>query len=186
MRASSIARSASVHLSPLLVRALLLCVAPLALSAQAIHPTPSPILAISWGTTADSVIAQAGGAGWRFVRVDDDGDFIFEGSVQGERAVAFATFGTTGLTRIMINVAAQPSPDAIYEHLADTLRAQYGLERLVSGEDRGWRAAPGIVRANAWQGILMGLRRDGWISMVFTCPESSPKLPGRGDGLARA
>ena len=43
---------------------------------------------------------------------------------------------------------------------------------------RGGRA-PGAKhgQATAWKGIMMGLRRDRRILILFTCPASTPELP---------
>ena len=173
---------------PAFVRALalLVCATPVALAAQAAHPTPEPILAVTWGTSQDSLIARATENGWHFLRVDEDGDYMFDASVKGERALAYATFGKRGLSRLVVSVAPHPEAEATFQQLSDTLRSRFGFERLASGDERGTRAAPGLVRAAAWQGILMGLRQDGWITIVFTCPETSPSVPKPSDGLARA
>ena len=173
---------------PVIARALAIvaCAMPLTIAAQSVHPTPSPIIPVSWGTSADTVIAHASEVGWHFIKVDEDGDYLFDATVAGERAVAYASFGKRGLSRLVVSVAPHPEAELTYQQLSDTLRASYGFERLASGDERGMRAAPGLLRANAWQGILMGLRQDGWITVVFTCPESSPLIPRRPDGLARA
>jgi hypothetical protein len=34
-----------------------------------------------------------------------------------------------------------------------------------------------MVAATAWKGIMMGLRRDSRILILFTCPAASPTLP---------
>ena len=145
--------------------------------AQSLHPTPAPLLPVVWGAKSDSVVAQATRAGWTFSQVDGDGDYAFQGKIGDVDAVAFASFGPNGgLTRVLISVTPHPFAPLTYRQLSDTLRSHYGFARL-GGEYDDAAPAASMHWAAAWPGILLGLRRDGWITMVFTCPESSPKLP---------
>ena len=145
--------------------------------AQVTHPTPAPLLHVSWGDAADSVIAQAGRSGWTFSHVDDDGDYAFRGSIGTVNAVAFATFSASrGLSRILISVVPHPFARVTYRQLVDTLKSQHGQARL-GGENAEDAVAPTMLAAAAWHGVLLGLRRDGYITLIFMCPESSPKLP---------
>jgi hypothetical protein len=150
--------------------------------AQSVHATPAPIIAVDWGTSPDSMIARAATSGWTFSHVDDDGDYAFRGRLGLVPAMAFATFSNTGgLTRLLVSVAPHPLAPATYRELTDTLVTYHGRARL-SDESPDLRPAPAMAAAAAWPGILTGLRRDGWIMMIFTCPESSPKLPATRSG----
>ena len=145
--------------------------------AQSAHPTPAPLLDVTWGSVADSVVAQAARSGWRFSHVDDDGDYAFQGSIGTVNAVAFATFGAShGLTRLLISVVPHPFAPATYKQLADTLKTRHGQAQL-GGDESEDALAPTMLSAAAWRGVLLGLRRDGWITLIFTCPDASPKLP---------
>jgi hypothetical protein len=147
--------------------------------AQMVHPTPAPIISVDWGTIADTVIARAGASGWTFVKIDDDGDYAFQGRIGQAPAMAFATFSITGgLTRLLVSVAPHPSAPVTYRELTDTLINYHGRARLADNDESSLaRPAPTMAAAAAWPGILTGLRRDGWIMVIFTCPEASPKLP---------
>lgn len=162
-----------------LVRSLTVaCLAlPIALGSQSVRPMPDLLLSVEWGTTADSVLARANRAGWEFQRIDDDSDYVFRTVVRGQEAVVFASFGRNGLTRLEAAFTPQPTTEFIYRQLTDTLVASYGPAALTTSDDEGLRPARGMLAAAAWPGVVMGLHRDGWISLIFTCPESSPKLP---------
>jgi hypothetical protein len=41
----------------------------------------------------------------------------------------------------------------------------------------GLRPARGLHAATAWRGVVMGLRYDQRIVLVFTCPAMTPELP---------
>lgn len=157
----------------------LLATAGIGADAQATHATPAPFIAVDWGTSPDSLIARAAASGWAYSHVDEDGDYAFRGRIGLVNAMAFATFGRSGgLIRLLVSVAPHPFAPATYRELSDTLRSHHGRAALGEDEqDAVARPAPAMAAAAAWPGILMGLRRDGWIMMVFTCPESSPKLP---------
>ena len=147
------------------------------IAAQRAHPTPSPLLAVDWGTTADSLMPKAAAAGWEFLAIDEDGDYAFHAKLDGEEALIFATFGTNGLTRLVVSVNPHAGAELTFRRLADTLQSHFGPAVLKSGEETGLRPAPSLMVATAWQGILMGLRRDLRIIIMFTCPASSPQLP---------
>jgi hypothetical protein len=149
---------------------------PMVLSSQATGAAPDLLLSVQWGTSADSVRARAADAGWVFLRIDTDSDYVFRTEVRGQEAVVFASFGNRGLTRLEAAFTPQRSGEFMYRDLVDTLRAHYGPAAFIT-DDADVRPARGIVAAAAWPGVLMGLRRDGWISLIFTCPEASPRLP---------
>jgi hypothetical protein len=156
--------------------ALALCALAPVLSGQRTHPTPAPLLAVEWGVSADSLIHTASAAGWRFMTIDEDGDYAFYGRLDGEEAFVFATFGTSGLTRLLVSVSPHAGADHTFERLADTLSAYFGPAALNSTQDE-IRPARSMIVATAWEGILMGMRRDRRILILFTCPAASPKLP---------
>lgn len=143
-------------------------------------PTPAPLLNVEWGLQADSVIQRARVAGWTFIKIDEDGDYAFHGAFDGAEAMAFASFTGDRLTSLMINVAPHPEAARTFTALLDTLATAYGPAPVNSRESREYRAAGFLRDAAAWQGILTGLRRDGWITVVFTCPEKSSRLPAGG------
>lgn len=153
------------------------------IAAQRTHPTPAPLLAVEWGTPADSLMPKAAAAGWEFLAIDEDGDYAFHGRLDGEEALVFATFGANGLTRLLVSVNPHAGAELTFRRLADTLRAHFGPAALTSGEETGVRPAPSLMVATAWQGIMMGLRRDRRIIIMFTCPASSPQLPVFNRGL---
>lgn len=169
--------------SPALVRAaatVVLCAWPLFASAQGTPAAVSPLQPAPWGSSADTVRARASDLGWTFVEVDADGDYAFRATIDGQRALVFATFGTKGLTRLLLSVDPHPTVALTYGHLADTLSHRLGPSVLSTEGGAGdLRPARSMLAATAWQGVLMGLRRDGRIIVVLTCPESSPRLPGR-------
>lgn len=154
-----------------------LCAFAPVIAAQRVHPTPAPLLAVEWGTTVDSLMPKAAAAGWEFLAIDEDGDYAFRAKLDGEEALIFATFGTNGLTRLVVSVNPHAGAELTFRHLADTLRSYFGPAALTSGEETGLRPAPSLMVATAWQGIMMGLRRDMRIIIMFTCPASSPPLP---------
>jgi hypothetical protein len=128
---------------------------------------------------------KAANAGWEFIAVDEDGDYTFRGLLgSGEPAYVFATVDSTGgLTRLLLSIAPHASAEITYYRIADTLKAHYG-DAAVTSLDEEVRPAPHMVLATAWRGILMGLRRDRRILILFTCPASSPKLPSRHSKVA--
>lgn len=168
-----------------LVTAVLFSVAPAALLAQqAASPRAesrnAPLFGVPWGVSVDSLHARAEALGWRFVQVDGDGDYVFRARIDGEDAMVFATFGPTGLTRLLVSVTPHPAAPVTYEHVADTLRHHFGPAVLSSHDGKTpTPPASAMLQASAWHGVLMGLRRDGRIILVLTCPETSPKLPAR-------
>ena len=169
---------AATRTSSLVTSLALACMAtPIALASQSTRPMPDLLLAVQWGTVADSVLARAASAGWEFLKIDEDSDYVFRTEVHGQEAVVFASFGRNGLSRLEAAFAPQPANEFTYRQLADTLLSQYGPAALRTSPDDGLRPARGMIAAIAWPGVLMGLRRDGWISLIFTCPESSPRLP---------
>lgn len=150
---------------------------------QPVHPTPAPFLDVRWGSTLDSVRSAAALAGLDYLRVDEDGDHAFRGVIAGVPAVVFATFGDSGLTRVVVSWDPHPTVASTFERLRDTLSTRFGKAVLATDRDGPWRPAAGLFVASAWRGILMGLRRDGRVLMVFTCPAASPKLPNVATGL---
>ena len=154
-----------------------LCALAPGLMAQRTHPTPAPVLAVEWGVTAESLVVKAAEGGWEFLGIDEDGDYTFGGRLDGAATMVFATIGASGLTRLLVSVHPHRAADETFSHLVDTVRAHFGPAEMVSGEETGLRPAPSLVAATAWKGVLMGLRRDRRIIMVFTCPASSPALP---------
>jgi hypothetical protein len=145
--------------------------------AQTGHTTPAPILAVEWGERADSVIHRVSGAGWTFVTVDEDSDYVFRGEVNGVEAVAFASFSKDRLTTLQVNLAPHPGAARTYAQVLDTLASVNGPALISSSTSHEYHPAYLLREAAAWPGILAGFRRDGWITIVFTCPESSPRLP---------
>jgi hypothetical protein len=162
-----------------------LCVLTPVLSAQREHPTPTPFFAAEWGMSIDTLMQQAANSGWEFLAVDEDGDYTFRGSLPtGEPAYVFATVDSIGgLTRLLLSIAPHASAELTFHSLSDTLRAHFG-DADISSHDADIRPAPHMVAATAWRGILMGLRRDRRILILFTCPASSPRLPARHSKLA--
>ena len=147
-------------------------------SAQRAHPSPAPLFAVEWGMSADSLMMKATAAGWQFMAIDEDGDYAFHGSLDGEEALAFATIGQNGLTRFLVSVSPHRGADLTFGRIVDTLRAYFGPAALATNdEDEEIRPARSMLAATAWKGILMGLRRDSRILILFTCPASSPALP---------
>jgi hypothetical protein len=154
-----------------------LCALAPGLIAQRAHPSPTPILAVDWGTSADSLLKKAADAGWQFIAIDEDGDYAFHAMVEGEEALVFATIGDNGLTRLLTSFAPHVQAEFTFRRLADTLRTYFGPAVISSDDDEGVRPAPSMVMATAWKGIMMGLRRDRRILILFTCPSSTPELP---------
>jgi hypothetical protein len=153
--------------------------------AQGFRANPAPLLDVSWGSTPDTVRSRAERAGWSFLTIDDDGDHAYRGSINGESAVVFATYGSAGLVRLLVSIDPHPSAPATYSRLADTLRTRFGSAVLSTDPSSDYRPSPSMVDASAWYGLVMGLRRDGRILLVFTCPSASPQLPVRGARLDR-
>ncbi|MGQ0648305.1 MAG: hypothetical protein ACT4P7_12115 [Gemmatimonadaceae bacterium] len=151
--------------------------APVATFGQGTRVNPNMFVAVDWGATMDSVKARAEAAGWSFTRVDDDSDYVFRGTLGEQEAVVYATFGSRGLTRLTFGIAPHPIAPITYQRLADSVAAHYGTARLVADDEGRVRPAPMMMAAAAWPGLMMGLRRDGWINLIFTCPETSPRLP---------
>lgn len=154
-----------------------LCAFAPVIAAQRAHPTPAPVLAVEWGITVDSLMPKAASAGWEFMAIDEDGDYAFRAKLDGEEALIFATFGANGLTRLVVSVNPHAGAQLTFRHLVDTLRSYFGPAALTSGEESGLRPAPSLMAATAWQGIMMGLRRDMRIIIIFTCPAATPPLP---------
>lgn len=143
------------------------------------HPSPAPLLQVEWGAQADSVVARATRSGWTFSKIDGDSDYVFEGQVNGVPAVAFASFSASGgLSRVLLSVTPHNLVTQTYQGIVDTLRTHHGAAHL-GDKQGGDQPAPTLHAAAAWPGILLGLRRDGWITLIFTCPEMSPRLPQR-------
>ena len=153
-----------------------LCAFAPGLIAQRSHPSPTPILAVDWGTPVDSLLKKATAAGWQFIAIDEDGDYAFHAVVEGEEALVFATIGDNGLTRLLASFAPHRQAEFTFRRLADTLRTYFG-PAVISSDDEELRPAPSMVMATAWKGIMMGLRRDRRILILFTCPSSTPELP---------
>jgi len=153
-----------------------LCALAPGLIAQRSHPAPTPILGVDWGTPADSLLKKAADAGWQFIAIDEDGDYAFHAVVEGEEALVFATIGDNGLTRLLASFAPHREAEFTFRRLADTLRTYFG-PAAISSDEEGVRPAASMVMATAWNGIMMGLRRDRRILILFTCPASTPELP---------
>jgi hypothetical protein len=130
---------------------------------------------------ADSLMKRASAAGWQFMAIDEDGDYAFHGRLDGEEALVFATIGASGLTRLLVSVTPHPGAEVTFARLADTLRSYFGPAALAT-EDDEVRPSPNMLEATAWEGILMGLRRDRRILILFTCPASSPQIPVKKGG----
>ncbi len=145
--------------------------------AQTVYATPSPILRVEWGLRPDSVRQRLSDVGWRFVTIDEDSDYVFHGSVDGIEAVAFATFTAERLTALQVNLSPHPGASHTYSIVLDTLASVNGPALFSSATTREYRPANFLTEAAAWPGLLAGLRRDGWITLIFTCPERSPALP---------
>ncbi|HJU72768.1 MAG TPA: hypothetical protein VJ717_03410 [Gemmatimonadaceae bacterium] len=145
-------------------------------NAQRPHPTPVPLLPVDWGTSADTVLQRAAAAGWSFLTIDEDGDYAFRATMDGEEALVFATIGEKGLTRLLVSVAPHVDPEATFKRLGDTLRTYFGPAALTT-YDEEVRPAPWMLAATAWEGVIMGLRRDRRILILFTCPAATPQLP---------
>lgn len=154
-----------------------LCAFAPGLIAQRSHPSPTPILAVDWGTSADSLLKKATAAGWQFIAIDEDGDYAFHAVVEGEEALVFATIGDNGLTRLLTSFAPHQEAEFTFRRLADTLRTYFGPAAISSDDQGDVRPAASMVKATAWKGIMMGLRRDRRILILFTCPSASPELP---------
>lgn len=154
-----------------------LCAFAPGLIAQRSHPLPTPILAVDWGTPADSLLKKAADAGWQFIAIDEDGDYAFHAVVEGEEALVFATIGDNGLTRLLASFAPHRQAEFTFRRLADTLRTYFGPAAISTDNEEDVRPAPSMVMATAWKGIMMGLRRDRRILILFTCPSSTPELP---------
>ncbi|MGQ0642152.1 MAG: hypothetical protein ACT4P6_15500 [Gemmatimonadaceae bacterium] len=160
--------------------ALALCALAPVLSAQRAHPSPAPLFALEWGMPADSLVQKATASGWQFMTIDEDGDYAFHGRFDGEEALIFATVGEKGLTRLLISVSPHAGANVTFGRIADTLRTYFGPAALNTGDDQeDVRPARSMLAATAWEGILMGLRRDSRILILFTCPSSTPALPIR-------
>ena len=158
--------------------ALALCAYAQVPSAQRAHPSPAPLFSVEWGMSADSLMKKATAAGWQFMAIDEDGDYAFHGRFDGEEALVFATIEEKGLTRLLVSVTPHPYAEVTFDRIADTLRTYFGPAALTTGdEDDQVRPARSMLAATAWKGILMGLRRDSRILILFTCPAASPKLP---------
>lgn len=143
----------------------------------------TPLFRVPWGTSIDSLRGLSQALGWEFVQIDGDGDYAFRTRIDGEDAMVFATFGTNGLTRVLVSITPHPAARVTYDHVADTLRHHFGAAVLSSHDGQTpTPPASSMLQANAWHGVLLGLRRDGRIIVVLTCPESSPKLPSRFGG----
>lgn len=128
--------------------------------------------------SADSLIKKATAAGWQFMAIDEDGDYAFHGRLGGEEALAFATVEENGLTRLLISVTPHPGAQHTFGRIVDTLQTFFGPAALTTEEEDGdVRPARSMLAATAWKGIMMGLRRDSRILILFTCPAASPKLP---------
>ncbi len=160
-----------------------LCAFAPVIAAQRAHPTPAPVLAVDWGTPVDSLMPKAAAAGWEFMAIDEDGDYAFRGRLDGAETLVFATIGQNGLTRLLVSVNPHAGAELTFRRLVDTLKTHFGPADLMSGEETGLRPAPSLVAATAWHGILMGLRRDFRIIIMFTCPASSSPLPVLNRGL---
>ncbi|MGH7696197.1 MAG: hypothetical protein ACRENH_14520 [Gemmatimonadaceae bacterium] len=153
-----------------------LCALAPGLIAQRSHPAPTPILAVDWGIPADSLLKKAAAAGWQFIAIDEDGDYAFHAVVDGEEALVFATIGDNGLTKLLASFAPHREAEFTFRRLADTLTTYFG-PAAISSDNEDVRPAPSMVMATAWNGIMMGLRRDRRILILFTCPASTPELP---------
>lgn len=145
--------------------------------AQTDYATPAPILRVEWGLPPDAVRQRVAAAGWTFVTIDEDSDYVFQGSVDGVDAVAFATFKGDRLAILQVNLSPHPGASHTYAVVLDTLASANGPALFSSATTREYRPADFLSEAAAWPGLLAGLRRDGWITLVFTCPELAPKLP---------
>jgi hypothetical protein len=158
---------------------LALCALAPALWSQRAQPTPAPLFVIEWGMSADSLVRSATSAGWSFMAIDEDGDYAFHGKLEGEEALLFATIGEEGLTRVLVSVTPHAEAEVTFHRIADTLQTYFGPAALTT-KDEEVRPAPSMLEATAWQGVMMGLRRDRRILILFTCPATSPALPVRG------
>lgn len=155
---------------------------PAGVRGQSTRTPPSPLLRADWGASVDSLRHSATQAGWTFLEVDEDGDYVFRAGVEGQEALVFATVESGGLARLLVSVAPHPGVLATWDRMSDSLQKSIGRPSLTSTEPGGAPPAASMLQSSAWPGVLMGLRRDGRIMVVLTAPHRSPALPVRSRG----
>lgn len=114
------------RLSPFTVASLLTVA--LALPCQPVLcAQPYTFADIPWGTPAKEVQSLLSSKGYAFQRVDQEGDYLFKGTVQGTAAVVWALMSEGKLAKISVTLETRDQ-DArrIFENMKGILIGKYG------------------------------------------------------------
>jgi hypothetical protein len=81
---------------------------------------------IPWGTPANEVEARLGAQGFTFTERDEEGDYVFSGTLDDRPAIVIAMLARDALAKIIVVRVAGSETDAVYAATAGTLERQYG------------------------------------------------------------
>lgn len=79
-----------------------------------------------WGTTTNEVEARLRAQGFTFTERDDEGDYVFSGTLEGRPAVVIAMFARETLAKIIVVRMAEGETDAVYAATLEALGRQFG------------------------------------------------------------
>ena len=81
---------------------------------------------LPWGTTTNEVEARLRAQGFTFTERDDEGDYVFSGSLEGHPAVVIAMFARETLAKIIVVRMSEGETDAVYASTLEALERQFG------------------------------------------------------------
>ena len=171
----------------------LLSFLPLLLVPAAGHAQTS-FAGLRFGQTDTEIRSTLSGRGYEFQKVDEDGDLVFEGTIQDQRAVVFAMLRANGgLGRVQVTlVTADEDAIPVYEVVLADLMSKYGVPEKVfdfyeppfaNGDGHEARAiAQGKGhRAAFWvtPNVMVSIPRNLAVSVVYEGPDWAAEVARR-------
>ena len=83
-------------------------------------------LEIPWGTPANEMEARLGAQGFAFTERDEEGDYVFSGTLDGRPAVVIAMLARDVLAKLIVVRMAGGEADALYARTIEALGRQFG------------------------------------------------------------
>jgi len=149
---------------------------------------------LRFGQTDPEVRRTLGGRGYEFQKVDEDGDLVFEGKIQDQRAIVFAMLqadGTLGRVQVIL-VTADEDAIPVYEVVLADLVSKYGVPEKVfdfyeppfaNGDGHEARAiAQGKGHRTAFwvtPNIMVSVSKNLTVSVIYEGPVWAAELARR-------
>ena len=99
---------------------------------------------IPWGSDQDTIREKMEAAGFSFMKVDEDGDLHFGGTVLGTPAVVFCVLGQGRLLKVIVSILT-PDQKARYmfDEMMGSLVKKYGQGRFLEGYESPYEKGDG-------------------------------------------